>query len=166
MGNVIFQIAARVCAGQIYLLNISQFNTVPQARTDSTVLRISVLNGKLSKMPPISANLPHSAPFAPPQTVKPPRFRMARVVAALVLRETGARDSRASLGFLWNVIEPVVSIVILSLMFSLISRSPRFSAVLRDRCRTVFAVYVDQQAGCRLDAVFAQLAGVTVCHGD
>ena len=76
-------------------------------------------------MPPISADLPHSAPLAPPQTVKPPRFRMARVVAALVLRETGARDSRASLGFLWNVIEPVVSIVILSLMFSLISRSPR-----------------------------------------
>lgn len=49
---------------------------------------------------------------------------MARVVAALILRETGTRDSRASLGFLWNVIEPVVAAAILSVLFSLISRTP------------------------------------------
>lgn len=73
----------------------------------------------------ITSELPQPAPVAPPQSPKPPRFRMARVVAALVLRETGSRDSRASLGFLWNVIEPVVSIAILSLLFSLISRTPR-----------------------------------------
>ena len=73
----------------------------------------------------ITADLPPPAPLALPQSPKPPRFRMARVVAALILRETGSRDSRASLGFLWNVIEPVVSIAILSLLFSLISRTPR-----------------------------------------
>ena len=73
----------------------------------------------------ITSDLPQPAPVAPPQSPKPPRFRMARVVAALVLRETGSRDNRASLGFLWNVIEPVVSIAILSLLFSLISRTPR-----------------------------------------
>lgn len=49
---------------------------------------------------------------------------MARVVAALILRETGSRDGRASLGFLWNVIEPVVTIVILSFVFSVITRTP------------------------------------------
>ena len=63
-------------------------------------------------------------PFAPPQSPKPPKFRMARVIGALILRETGSRDSRASLGFLWQVIEPVVSIAILSVLFSMISRSP------------------------------------------
>jgi len=50
---------------------------------------------------------------------------MARVVVALILRETGSRDSRASMGFLWNLIEPVASIAILSLVFSLIHVSPR-----------------------------------------
>ena len=55
---------------------------------------------------------------------KPPKLRMARVIGALILRETGSRDSRASLGFLWQVIEPVVSIAILSVLFSMISRSP------------------------------------------
>ena len=63
-------------------------------------------------------------PVAPPQSPKPPKFRMARVIGALILRETGSRDSRASLGFLWQVIEPVVSIAILSVLFSMISRSP------------------------------------------
>ena len=63
-------------------------------------------------------------PFASPQSPKPPKFRMARVIGALILRETGSRDSRASLGFLWQVIEPVVSIAILSVLFSMISRSP------------------------------------------
>ncbi len=62
--------------------------------------------------------------FAPPQTARPSKFRMARVVSALILRETGSRDSRASLGFLWNVIEPLVSIAILSVLFSLIRTSP------------------------------------------
>lgn len=60
-----------------------------------------------------------------PQKIKPPRFRMARVVIALILRETGSRDSRASLGFLWNIVEPMASTVILSVFFSIISMSPR-----------------------------------------
>ncbi len=70
-------------------------------------------------------------PFAPPQSPKPPKFRMARVIGALILRETGSRDSRASLGFLWQVIEPVVSIAILSVLFSMISRSPLWGQTFR-----------------------------------
>ena len=75
-------------------------------------------------MPSPSIDMPDTTAFAPPQTVKPARFRMARVVAALILRETGSRDSRASLGFLWNLIEPLASILILTVVFSLFTRVP------------------------------------------
>lgn len=61
----------------------------------------------------------------PPQEPRSRRFRTFRVVTALILRETGSRDSRASLGFLWTVIDPVASVIILSLVFSMISRTPR-----------------------------------------
>jgi capsular polysaccharide transport system permease protein len=60
-----------------------------------------------------------------PQKIKPARFRMVRVVIALIFRETGSRGSRASLGFLWNIVEPVISIAILSVLFSMITRVPR-----------------------------------------
>jgi capsular polysaccharide transport system permease protein len=53
------------------------------------------------------------------------RFRTLRVVFALILRETGSRDTRNSLGFLWNLIDPIATIAMLSIMFSIISRSAR-----------------------------------------
>ncbi len=76
----------------------------------------------------IRPDFPRPAPLAHPQRPKPPRFRMARVVVALILRETGSRDSRASMGFLWNLIEPVASIAILSLVFSLLHMTPRLGS--------------------------------------
>ncbi len=44
---------------------------------------------------------------------------------ALILREIGSRDSRSSLGFLWSVIDPIGTIILLSFAFSIIMRTPR-----------------------------------------
>ncbi len=52
------------------------------------------------------------------------RFRTFRVVTALILRETGSRDTRASLGFLWNLIDPIASILVLSVAFSFVQKHP------------------------------------------
>ena len=60
-----------------------------------------------------------------PQVPNVRRFRTLRVVLALMLRELGSRDSRSSLGFLWMLIEPVGTVILLSFAFSIISRTPR-----------------------------------------
>lgn len=65
------------------------------------------------------------SPPRPPQEPKSRRFRTVRVVMALILREIGSRDSRSSLGFLWSIIDPIATVVILSLAFSLFMRTPR-----------------------------------------
>lgn len=74
---------------------------------------------QMTALPDNTSDLP------PPQTPRSRRFRTFRVVTALILRETGSRDSRASLGFLWTLIDPIASVMILSLVFSMISRTPR-----------------------------------------
>lgn len=51
-------------------------------------------------------------------------FRTMRVVVALILRETGSRESRTSLGFLWTLIDPIASIMVLTLAFSLLTKNP------------------------------------------
>ena len=43
---------------------------------------------------------------------------------ALILREIGSRDNRSSLGFLWSVIDPIATVVLLSVAFSLFLHSP------------------------------------------
>jgi capsular polysaccharide transport system permease protein len=60
-----------------------------------------------------------------PQEPKSRRFRTVRVVMALILREIGSRDSRSSLGFLWAIIDPIATVAILSIAFSLFTRTPR-----------------------------------------
>lgn len=60
----------------------------------------------------------------PPQTPKSMRFRTIRVIMALILREIGSTDSRSSLGFLWSIIDPIATVIILSLVFSLLTRTP------------------------------------------
>ncbi len=62
---------------------------------------------------------------APAQEPKSRRFRTFRVVSALILREIGSHDSRSSLGFLWAIIDPIATVMILSLAFGLISKTPR-----------------------------------------
>jgi capsular polysaccharide transport system permease protein len=59
------------------------------------------------------------------QVPKTRRFRTIRVILALILREIGSRESRSSLGFLWAIIDPIATVVILSLTFSLMTRTPR-----------------------------------------
>ncbi len=76
-------------------------------------------------MQPTTADPVDFAPIRPPQEPKARRFRTVRVVMALILREIGSRDSRSSLGFLWSIINPIVTVVILSIVFSLFTRTPR-----------------------------------------
>lgn len=61
---------------------------------------------------------------APPQAVGARSFRTFRVVAALILRETGSRETTTSLGFLWTLIEPIATTMILTFFFQLFMRSP------------------------------------------
>ena len=63
------------------------------------------------------ADLSGTRPSAAPQEQRARRFRTLRVVTALILRETGSRDTRNSLGFLWNLIDPIFSIIAMSLVF-------------------------------------------------
>lgn len=68
-----------------------------------------------------------AAPQNPPRGPQRPRSRrlkFLRVTIALMLREIASTDSRTSLGFLWQVIDPVASIALLTLFFSVLSRNP------------------------------------------
>lgn len=72
-----------------------------------------------------TADLASSSAFPAPQEPKTRRFRTFRVIMALILREIGSRDSRSSLGFLWSFIDPIGTVIILSIAFSVIVRTPR-----------------------------------------
>ena len=63
---------------------------------------------------------------APPLQPRARSLRTLRVILALILRETGTRETRTSLGFLWTFIEPIVSIAVLAWCFSLIQRQPHY----------------------------------------
>ena len=52
------------------------------------------------------------------------RFKTLRVLFALVVREISASDSRASLGFFWLILEPVAAMALLTLIMSLLTRTP------------------------------------------
>lgn len=73
----------------------------------------------------MTTNFDDSALDRPPQEPRTRRFRTLRVVAALILRETGSRETRTSLGFLWQLIDPIATVALLSLAFGIISRTPR-----------------------------------------
>ena len=51
-------------------------------------------------------------------------FRTARAIAALLLREMTAAYGRSGLGYVWAVLEPVAGLLLLSVIFSLVFRSP------------------------------------------
>lgn len=51
-------------------------------------------------------------------------FATSRVVAALMLREMSTTYGRSPVGYLWAVLQPVAGIVLLTLVFSLMLRSP------------------------------------------
>jgi capsular polysaccharide transport system permease protein len=52
------------------------------------------------------------------------KFRMARIVAALMLREMSTRYGRSPGGYLWAILEPLGMIALLSIGFSLLLRVP------------------------------------------
>lgn len=53
-----------------------------------------------------------------------PKFQMARIVLALMLREMSATYGRNPGGYLWAVVQPVATILILVVAFSFVFRAP------------------------------------------
>lgn len=51
-------------------------------------------------------------------------WRMARTVTALVLREMATSYGRSPGGYLWAILQPTLALVVLTLAFSLVLRSP------------------------------------------
>lgn len=54
----------------------------------------------------------------------------ARVIGALVLRETRAAFGTSSIGYLWAVITPAAGVAMLVVLFSLVGRQPPFGSSL------------------------------------
>jgi len=65
---------------------------------------------------------PRPIPLA--QAQRPRRFKTARTVSALVMREMATSYGRSPGGYVWAILEPVGGIVMLTLVFSMIMRSP------------------------------------------
>lgn len=79
--------------------------------------------------PPLRPDAPHvpahDVPRALPATVSGPRrFATMRTILALILREMSTRYGRTPGGYLWGIAEPLAAILVLSLGFSLVLRSP------------------------------------------
>ena len=64
--------------------------------------------------------MPAMAPAAEPNL----RFRGARAIIALILREMSTTYGRSPGGYLWAILQPVAMIVMLTLAFSVLLRSP------------------------------------------
>jgi capsular polysaccharide transport system permease protein len=64
-----------------------------------------------------------TAIVAPRRTGRP-RFQRLRVIAALVMRGMGARNSRSAGGYLWAILEPLGGTLLLAVAFSLMLRTP------------------------------------------
>ena len=71
------------------------------------------------------AALPPPAPPAlPPAQAGSRRFATMRTVLALVLREMSTRYGRTPGGYAWAILEPLGAIMVLSVAFSLVMRTP------------------------------------------
>lgn len=67
---------------------------------------------------------PPLPPLLPPEKGSNRRFASTRTIAALVLREMSTRYGRTPGGYLWGIIEPLAAIMVLSIGFSLVLRTP------------------------------------------
>lgn len=59
--------------------------------------------------------------------IQPPigrRFGSARAIMALVIRELATTNSKAMGGYFWTLLEPIASTAVMSILFSLIMRTP------------------------------------------
>lgn len=63
-------------------------------------------------------------PPLPPAEAGSRRFATGRTVLALILREMSTRYGRTPGGYAWAILEPLAAILVLSLGFSLIMRTP------------------------------------------
>jgi len=71
------------------------------------------------------AALPPPMPSVPsPAQSGPRRFATLRTVLALVLREMSTRYGRTPGGYVWALLEPLGAILVLSLAFSVVMRTP------------------------------------------
>jgi capsular polysaccharide transport system permease protein len=67
---------------------------------------------------------PPTAPALRPAARPSRRWRLARSVAALVMREMATTYGRSPGGYLWAVLEPVAALAVLSVVFALVLRAP------------------------------------------
>ncbi len=67
---------------------------------------------------------PQDGAIAQAQVPRSRRFKSLRVIIALMMREIASTDSRTSLGFLWQFVEPVAAVALMTLFFQLITRTP------------------------------------------
>ncbi|HFQ15233.1 MAG TPA: sugar ABC transporter permease [Rhodobacteraceae bacterium] len=74
---------------------------------------------------PVPAPGPGPAPAMPPADGANRRFASVRTIVALILREMSTRYGRTPGGYLWGLVEPLAAIMILSVAFSLVMRTPR-----------------------------------------
>ncbi|PCI44588.1 MAG: sugar ABC transporter permease [Alphaproteobacteria bacterium] len=67
---------------------------------------------------------PPIPPSLPPAMAGKRRFASVRTIAALVLREMSTRYGRTPGGYIWGIVEPLAAIIVLSIGFSLVMRTP------------------------------------------
>lgn len=65
-----------------------------------------------------------SLPQAPEPSLKPPSFRSARTILALMLREMGSTYGSSPGGYAWAILQPVGMLLVLSFAFALVMRAP------------------------------------------
>ncbi|MDH2326897.1 ABC transporter permease [Cereibacter sp. SYSU M97828] len=65
-----------------------------------------------------------SLPQAPAVALPPPRYQTLRVIGALVLREMGSTYGRSPGGYIWAILSPLGTIVMMSIAFSLLVHAP------------------------------------------
>lgn len=63
-------------------------------------------------------------PQAPAVALPPPKHQTLRVIGALVLREMGSTYGRSPGGYIWAILSPLGTIVMMSVAFSLLVHSP------------------------------------------
>jgi len=64
------------------------------------------------------------AAIPPPLRIGRPQFQRLRVIAALVLRGMGTRNSRSAGGYLWSVLQPLGAMLLIAFAFSMMLKSP------------------------------------------
>lgn len=72
----------------------------------------------------MTAQPPLAQPALPPAAARSRRFATPRTVLALMLREMSTQYGRTPGGYIWAIVEPLAAIIVLSIGFSLVLRTP------------------------------------------